>query len=90
MAIKHVVVCDYCDGDDDLLLTITPPAPNGGLRVALEFAVPGEWHEYDGHHFCSYECVAAYAQKVRHAGEARAERERSNGEAAAVGAPGQP
>jgi hypothetical protein len=66
MAICHIVRCDAdgCKAEAHLeeifsgyIPTLTTPAP----PPSSSYAVPSGWHKIDGHEFCTYGCLAAYA-----------------------------
>ena len=74
MAILHIVRCDACSTEADLIpvyssssgytvsassaadLTYLPQTP-------LRYDVPSGWLQVDGKQFCSWACLAGYADK---------------------------
>ena len=51
MTVRHVVRCDECEVEADLVRI------QSGM-----YDVPQTWKQFDGWHFCSYGCVAMYVE----------------------------
>ena len=63
MTVRHVVRCDECEVEGDLIQSVSAKSlTSEGPAAARSYAVPSNWEHFDGWHFCSYACVARYAE----------------------------
>jgi hypothetical protein len=66
---KHVAVCDGCGVEGRLKSSYVPVALSigiGGQSTAIggyAYSKPDDWHRVGGKDFCSWGCVAKFAEK---------------------------
>lgn len=61
--ILHVVRCDECRAEKSLNYAIPRAHLNTIETMTGGYSVPNSYMTVDGHHFCGYACLAAYAGK---------------------------
>jgi hypothetical protein len=66
MAILHVVRCDGSECGQEAPLTATPAHGGSHIsgmpsQVGAVYSVPSEWKQIDNRAFCSFRCLAGYA-----------------------------
>lgn len=61
--ILHIVRCDECCAEKSLNYAMPRAHLNSFESMTGGYSVPDPYMTVDGHHFCSYACLAAYAKK---------------------------
>ena len=64
MTVRHVVRCDECEVEADLIHSTATLSLSSAVGTVSSgsYTVPFYWRHLDGWHFCSYPCVARYAE----------------------------